>query len=77
MGYTFPHDIQRQMNELMATGVFPSEDDLLRQAMSNLAVQQDDIAAIAASLRDFDNGERGCSAADSLVAVRDKLGLNS
>ncbi len=76
MGYTFPSDIQQQLNQLMATGVFQSEDDLIRHAMANLALQQADLAAVAASLRDFDNGERGCSASDSITAIREKLGQN-
>lgn len=70
MAYAFPHDIQQQLNQLMATGAFPSEEELLRQAMASFAAQQEDLTAVAASLRDFDGGERGISAAESLAAVR-------
>jgi Arc/MetJ-type ribon-helix-helix transcriptional regulator len=72
MSYAFPHDIQQQLNQLMATGAFPSEDEVLRQAMTTFAAQQDDLAAVAASLRDFDGGERGISAGESLAVVRRK-----
>ena len=77
MAYSFPQDIQQQLDQLMSTGVFLSEDEVLRQAMSNLAAQQTDLAAIAASLRDFDNGEQGWPAADTVLAVREKLGIKS
>jgi Arc/MetJ-type ribon-helix-helix transcriptional regulator len=77
MAYAFPQDIQQQLDQLMATGVFLSEEEVIRQAMSNLAAQQTDLAAIAASLRDFDDGERGWPAANTVLAVREKLGLKS
>ena len=77
MAYAFPSDIQQQLNQLMATGAFPSEDEVLRQAMAIFAVQQDDLAAVAASLRDFDSGERGIAAAESMAAVRANLRLTT
>jgi Arc/MetJ-type ribon-helix-helix transcriptional regulator len=77
MAYAFPQDIQRQLDQLMATGAFRSEDELLRQAVTTLAAQKDDLTAIAASLKDFDNGERGISAAESLGRVRTAIGLES
>lgn len=77
MSYAFPSDIQHQVDSLMATGAFPSEDDLLRQAVSNLSTQQEDLLAVAASLRDYDNGERGIPAEESIRQIRVKLGLDS
>lgn len=38
------------------------------------SLPRDDRLAIAASLRDFDRGERGISAAESLKLVRNELG---
>jgi Arc/MetJ-type ribon-helix-helix transcriptional regulator len=75
MSYLFPEDIQSQVDQLMATGVFDNQDELLRQAVSALAAQQDDLVAVADSLADFDCGERGISAVESLHQVRHILGL--
>jgi hypothetical protein len=41
--------------------------------LSLKAVSRDDTLAITASLRDFDNGERGCSAAESVELLRAKF----
>jgi Arc/MetJ-type ribon-helix-helix transcriptional regulator len=75
MSYEFPHDIQNQVDQLMATGAFHTEEDLLRIAVSSLASQQEDLLAVAASLADFDNGERGIPAAESLLQLRSELGI--
>lgn len=55
----------------MSTGAFRKEDELLRQAMFVLAAHQEDLAAISASLDDFDKGERGIRVAESLGLVRE------
>jgi Arc/MetJ-type ribon-helix-helix transcriptional regulator len=67
-----PEDVQLQVDQLMATGVFDNEGDVLRQAVFSLAAQKDDLIAVAESLNDFDRGERGIPAAESHIRV----GLN-
>jgi Arc/MetJ-type ribon-helix-helix transcriptional regulator len=75
MSYIFPADIQCQVDQLMASGAFGNEDELLRQAVASLIAQKDDLVAVAESLADFDRGERGIPAAESLRQARRGLEL--
>jgi len=77
MSYPFPPDIQEQIDELMAIGAFSTEEDVLRHAISAYVAQRNDLAAVAASLEDYDKGERGIPARESLAAIRKQLRSNA
>jgi predicted transcriptional regulator len=56
MAYAFPPDVQQLIREADAFGNYASEDDLLRDALTSLIRQHDDLASIRAGVADMDAG---------------------
>lgn len=59
MPYSFPADVQQLINQQMATGHFPSEEDLLRQALLALEENDADLVAIREAIADLEAGDQG------------------
>ena len=51
-----PADIQLRINELLGTGRFASEEEILRAAVAALEEQNADLTAIQSGINDMENG---------------------
>jgi putative addiction module CopG family antidote len=54
MGYQFPPDIQERVQAQIASGVFQSEDEVLREAIETLEHRQRGLAELQAMVREAD-----------------------
>ena len=54
--YSFPADVAALINQHMARGVFPSEDDVLREALHALTQRLNDSEAIRSGIGDLEAG---------------------
>jgi Arc/MetJ-type ribon-helix-helix transcriptional regulator len=65
MTRNLPADVETLIREHMATGRYPTEGDLLREALVRLnedtAVEDEDMVAILEGLEDVNRGEPGMS----------------
>ena len=55
MRYEFPHDVQQRVTTLLEKG-YDTVDDVLRDALSALKREQDEIAAIQEGIDDMEAG---------------------
>ena len=56
MPYPFPSDVGQRLHSKNASGLYQSEDDVLRAAMSTLEREHDDFTAIQAGVEDMESG---------------------
>jgi Arc/MetJ-type ribon-helix-helix transcriptional regulator len=73
MTYSFPQDLQRLVDARMATGQYPTEDDVLRGAMHALRDEQEDLEAVRAALAQLQADD--VAIPDRLVQA-DRQGMN-
>ena len=59
MAYQFPADVQDQLRQRIATGLYATEDDVLRDALRALKLQEEDVAAVQLAIADMEAGDRG------------------
>jgi len=59
MAYQFPADVQDQLRQRIATGLYATEDDVLRDALRALKLQEEDVAAVELAIADMEAGDRG------------------
>ncbi len=72
MGYPFPPDIQQAVGARMASGQYPSEDDLLREALRALEEQDEDLAAVNEAVAEWRAGDGGVPLDDAFTSLRKK-----
>ncbi len=74
MAYAFPPDVRQLIQEAENFGEYVSEDDVLRDALSALIRQNEDLAAIREGIADMEAGRfRPVSEVDA--EIRRKLGF--
>jgi Arc/MetJ-type ribon-helix-helix transcriptional regulator len=56
MSLTVPEDIQQRMIALLGTGLYASEEEILRAAVAALEEQNADLTAIQGGIDDVENG---------------------
>ena len=56
MNYLLPSDVEQRVQSHLETGLYQSEDDVLRAAMTALDREHDDLAAIQAGIDDMEAG---------------------
>ncbi|MBC8115145.1 MAG: type II toxin-antitoxin system ParD family antitoxin [Candidatus Saccharimonas sp.] len=56
MNYAFPPDVDCRVKRQLATGSYPSGDDVLRAAMTALEHEHDDLEAIQSGIADMEAG---------------------
>ena len=59
MIYRFPPDLEDEINERMASGQHASQDELLRDALRALRLQDSDVTAVKEAIADMEAGDRG------------------
>lgn len=74
MPYPFPPDVKALVEQRMASGKYASEDDLLRVALSGLALDEVDLAAVKAAIDGIEAGGAGVSLDEAFATVRRKHG---
>ncbi len=70
--YTFPPEIQQLIEQNLATGMYGSEDDVLRAALHSLNDYHATIADIRQGTLDYDQG-RGEPLAEAVADIRQQL----
>jgi Arc/MetJ-type ribon-helix-helix transcriptional regulator len=53
---TIPMDVQQRVSALLGTGRYSSEEEVLRAAVAALEIQDADVTAIQAGIRDLEQG---------------------
>jgi Arc/MetJ-type ribon-helix-helix transcriptional regulator len=56
MSLIIPADVQERVNALLGTGLYASEEEILRAAVAALEQQNADLAAIQGGINDLVNG---------------------
>jgi predicted transcriptional regulator len=56
MPYPFPADVDLRVKSQLATGLYPTDDDVLRAALSALEREHEDLDAIQAGIDDMEAG---------------------
>jgi len=59
MPYSFPQDVKQLVDAHMATGHYPTEDDVLRDALRALRDEEDDLEAVRSALAELEAGDPG------------------
>ena len=59
MNYEFPPDVKEQVRQRIANGQYATEDDVLRDALTALKRQDEDVAAVKEAIADMEAGDRG------------------
>lgn len=77
MNYQFPPDVDEKVREKMASGKYASEDELLRDALEALDVEDEEIKAIQASLTELEQGDPGVLLDEAFSVIRRKYGAHS
>ena len=75
MPYTFPPDLQRQVNERMASGRYATEDDVLRDAFDSLTWEEQELQAVMQAVEALDNGDDGLPLDIAFDHLRRKHGI--
>lgn len=71
MPYAFPTDVSSRVRKQLEDGLFQTEDEVFREAMSALEREHDDRAAIQAGIDDMEAGRFR-----SFTEIRRKLPRN-
>jgi Arc/MetJ-type ribon-helix-helix transcriptional regulator len=75
MPYQFPADIEYLVQQQLATGYFATPDDVLRAALKQLQLEEDEVNAIQQSIDRLDSGEEGVAVEDAFQQLRQKYNL--
>ena len=77
MGHPFSPEVDRLVQQHMATGHYASEDELLVEALRTLADERHELAAIQEGIDSLERGEQGLSLDEAFDAVRRKHNVSS
>jgi Arc/MetJ-type ribon-helix-helix transcriptional regulator len=75
MPYQFSADIESLVQQQLATGHFATPDDVLRAALTNLQLEENEASAIQQSIDRLDGGGEGSAVADAFQQLRAKFDL--
>jgi len=73
MSYAFPPEIKQLIDQNLATGMYGSEEDVLRAALHSLSDYHATIADIRQGRLDYEQG-RGEPLAETMANIRQQLG---
>ena len=77
MGHQFSPEVERLVQQHMATGKYATEDELLVEALHTLAVERRELAAVQEGIDSLERGEQGLSLDEAFEAVRRKHNVSS
>ncbi len=76
MPYQFPPDLERLVEEQMATGGYDTEDDVLRDALRALSLRNEEVAAIQECIDDMEACRfRSLEEVDAEIRAKQKFPL--
>jgi Arc/MetJ-type ribon-helix-helix transcriptional regulator len=73
MSYAFPPEIKQLIDQNLATGMYGSEEDVLRAALHSLSDYHATIVDIRQGRLDYEQG-RGKPLAEAMADIRQQLG---
>ncbi len=73
MMYPFPPDLQQLVADHLASGRYPSEDEVLREAMHALGRQEDDLLAVQEAIAQWKSGDEGFSVKEAFKIIRNTI----
>jgi Arc/MetJ-type ribon-helix-helix transcriptional regulator len=68
----FPPDVQALIKEHMASGRYPSEDELFRDALKALTEETEDLDAVREAVGDLQSGDLGVPLDEAFETIRQK-----
>ncbi len=77
MAFPFPPDLQQFVRDQMASGKYASEEELLRDAFSALAEEEEDVAAVREAVAQWQAGDPGVGLDEAVQTIRRKHGIPS
>lgn len=72
MAYAFPPEVRQLVESAMATGRYPTEDDLLRDALDSLSAESAELQAIEAAINEWRHGDEGVPLDDAFETIRQR-----
>jgi putative addiction module CopG family antidote len=70
MHYSFPADLQELIAARLATGLYSTEDEVLREALRALSEQDEDLAAVQDAISEWRAGDMGTPLAAAFDEIR-------
>ena len=70
MNYTFPPDLQKLVEARLASGLYSTEDEVLRDALRALADEDDDLVAVRDAVAEWRAGDVGTPLATAFDEIR-------
>ncbi|HEY5316142.1 MAG TPA: type II toxin-antitoxin system ParD family antitoxin [Pirellulales bacterium] len=70
MSYAFPPDLHQLVEARLASGLYATEDEVLRDALRALAEEDEDLIAVREAVAEWRAGDMGIPLAEALEQVR-------
>jgi putative addiction module CopG family antidote len=70
MAYSFPPDLQKLIDARLASGIYSTEDEVLRDALRALMAEGDDLAAVREAISQWRGGDAGTPLAAAIGEIR-------
>ena len=77
MPYPFPPDLDQLVKERMASGIYDSEEDLIRCALLALEHEEEDVRAIEQAIQEWQSGDAGIPLDEAFAAIRARHGIST
>lgn len=75
MPYQLSRDVEELVKDRMASGKYESEEEVLRDALEALRLEDEELRAIEAALDDVENGDTGVSLDQAFASLRAKFNI--
>ncbi len=75
MAYKLPPDVEELVKRRLDSGDYKSEDEVLRDALEALRLEDEEVRAIEEALDDVDNGDQGVSLDEAFSSLRTKFNI--
>ena len=75
MAYQFSPDVEELVRDRMASGNYESEEDVLRDALEALRLEDEELRAIEEALDDVENGDQGIPLDEAFASLRAKFNI--
>ena len=75
MPYQLSPDVEELVKDRMASGNYQSEEDVLRDALEALRLEDEELRAIEEALDDVEDGDTGVSLDEAFASLRAKFSI--
>ncbi len=73
MEITLPPDVQRMIEEVLATGRYQNEEQVMREALRVLTEQEEDLQAVREAVDEWKAGDPGMPLDRAFQAIRSRI----